>query len=69
MGAKQYFTDTILRFLMLFLLMPIIESTIDSIFHSYQENNIESFELLKSIIKNVQFAYGGYIYDNKLYII
>lgn len=66
---KQYFIDTCIRCLMFFFLLPIVESTIDSIFHFYENCNLELYTIVKTIIKNTLPAYGDYIWGNKLYLL
>ena len=69
MWLKQSFKDAAIRLFMVFLLVPIIESIIDSTFYWYEGNNIELFTIIKTIIEDSFFTYVGYVYGYKLYML
>lgn len=69
MRFKQYFIEAAIRTFAFFLLFPIVESIITSIRLWYEEANVTISEAFKAAINNSLFLYGGYFFDNKVYLL
>lgn len=69
MRLKQYFIEAAIRTSAFFLLFPIVESIIISIRLWYEETNVTVSEVFTAAINNSLFLYGGYFFDNKVYLL